>query len=131
MAFVFLMLGGALGTLSRYLVTAASQAVTPGSFPLGTVVVNVVGCYLIGLLSGLRQLSFLPPAWYLTLGTGFLGAFTTFSSFALDAHTLGREGAWSRATLYVLANLVLGYLALVMGRATALRLGPSPFQPEP
>ncbi len=130
MAIVFLMLGGALGTVSRYLVSSASQAVSSGSFPLGTLVVNVLGCYLIGLLSGLRQVSLLPPAWHLALGTGFLGAFTTFSTFALDAHSLGQEGAWTRATLYVLANLVLGYLALVLGRATALRLGPAAAQPE-
>lgn len=123
MSIVGLMLGGALGTLARYLVTLASQSLLTSSFPLGTIVVNVLGCYLVALLTGLRHFGFVPPAWHFTLGTGFLGAFTTFSTFALEGHALGQEGAWSRATLYVLANLVLGYLALVLGRATAARLG--------
>jgi CrcB protein len=117
------MLGGALGTLARYLVTLASQSLLTTSFPLGTILVNVLGCYLIALLTGLRHGGLLPPAWHFALGTGFLGAFTTFSTFALEGHTLGQQGAWNRATLYVFANLVLGYLALVLGRATAVRLG--------
>lgn len=123
MSIVGLMLGGALGALARYLVTLALQSLLTSSFPLGTIVVNVVGCYLIALLTGLRLLGFLPPAWHFTLGTGFLGAFTTFSAFALEGNALVQESAWSRATLYVLANLVLGYIALVLGRVTAARLG--------
>ncbi len=123
MAIVGLMLGGALGTLARYLVTLASQSLLTTSFPLGTILVNVLGCYLIALLTDLRHGGLLPPAWHFALGTGFLGAFTTFSTFALEGHTLGQQGAWNRATLYVFANLVLGYLALVLGRATAVRLG--------
>lgn len=124
MAMIGLIIGGALGTLARYGVGLASRSLVPGSFPLGTLAVNVAGCYLMGLLSGARTL--LPEAWSLALGTGFLGAFTTFSAFALDANTLGQEGGWGRATLYVLANLVLGYLALVVGRVTALRFGGGP-----
>ncbi len=123
MALVGLLLGGALGTVARYLVGLASHALFAGAYPVGTLVVNVLGCFLMGLLSGLRQTGPVSPATYLALGTGFLGAFTTFSTFALDAHTLGQEGGWSRASLYVLANLVLGYLALLLGRATVLRLG--------
>lgn len=123
MAIIGLMLGGALGTLARYLVTLASQSLLTSSFPLGTILVNVIGCYLIALLTGLRHGGLLPPAWYFTLGTGFLGAFTTFSTFALEGHALGQEGAWNRCALYVLANLVLGYFALILGRATAARLG--------
>ena len=122
MAIIGLMLGGALGALARYLVTLASQSLLTASFPLGTILVNVLGCYLIALLTGLRHGGLLPPAWHFALGTGFLGAFTTFSTFALEVHTLGQDGAWNRATLYVLANLVLGYLALVLGRAAAARL---------
>lgn len=123
MAIIGLMLGGALGTLARYLVTLASQSLLTSSFPLGTILVNVIGCYLIALLTGLRHGGLLPPAWYFTLGTGFLGAFTTFSTFALEGHALGQEGVWNRCALYVLANLVLGYFALILGRATAARLG--------
>ncbi len=119
-----LLLGGALGTLARYLVTVSTQTGVPGSFPIGTVIVNVTGCFLIGLLTGLRRQGFMPPALHLALGTGFLGAFTTFSTFALEAHTLGQQGTWNTTTLYVLANLVLGYLALVAGRGIALRLVP-------
>src|SRR5699024_9324834 len=115
--------GGALGSLSRYLVTLATQSLLSSSaFPLGTIIVNVLGCYLLALLTGLRHLGFVPPAWHLALGAGFLGAFTTFSTFELESHTLAQEGGWSRAALYVLANLVLGYVALLLGRITTLRL---------
>lgn len=123
MAILALMFGGALGTLVRYLVGLASQAMFPAYLPLGTVSVNVLGCFLIALLTGLRPLGVVPPVWHLMLGTGFLGAFTTFSTFALESHALGQEGPWSRAALYVFANLALGYFAFVLGRATALRLG--------
>ena len=122
MAIIGLMIGGALGTLARYLLTQASHSFITNSFPLGTVLVNVLGCYLIALLTGLRHSGLMQPAWPFPLGPGFLGAFTTFSTFALEGHTLGQDGAWNRATLYVLANLVLGYLALLLGRATAARI---------
>jgi CrcB protein len=121
MAVLGLVVGGALGTLARYLVNLASQALFSGAFPVGTLLVNVVGCYLMGLLTGMKPVAGLSPALHLALGTGFLGAFTTFSTFALDTHTLSAAGAFGRATGYVLANLVLGYLALVVGRVTALR----------
>ena len=123
MAIIGLMLGGALGTLARYLVTLAAQSLLTSPFPLGTILVNVLGCYLIALLSGLRHGGLLPPAWHFAFGTGFLGAFTTFSTFALEGHALGQVGAWNQVTIYVLANLVLGHLALVLGHATATRVG--------
>jgi CrcB protein len=115
-----LMLGGALGTLCRYLVTLAAQPLaSSASFPVGTITVNILGCFLIGLLSNLRLTGHIPPAWYLALGTGFTGAFTTFSTFELEADALTQEGAWSLATAYVLASLVLGYAALLLGRFAA------------
>ena len=124
MSIVGLMLGGALGTLCRYLVTLGTQSLLSSStFPLDTIVVSMLGCYLLASLMGLRLLGFVPPAWHLAIGTGFLGAFTTFSTFELESHALAQEGGWSRATLYVLANLVLGYVALLLGRVTAARLG--------
>jgi CrcB protein len=122
MLIIGLMLGGALGTLCRYLVTLATQSLTSSAaLPLGTIAVNVFGCYLIGLLSSLRVTGHISPAWHLALGTGFIGAFTTFSTFELEAHTLAREGTWNLATAYVLASLILGYIALLLGRFTAAR----------
>lgn len=118
-----LMLGGALGTLCRYLVTLATQSLASNAaFPVGTITVNILGCFLIGLLSNLRLTGHIPPAWYLALGTGFAGAFTTFSTFELEADALAQEGAWGVAAGYVLASLVLGYAALLLGRFTATRL---------
>lgn len=118
-----LLLGGALGTLCRYLVTLATQPLTSSAtFPIATITVNILGCFLIGLLSNLRMTGHISPAWYLALGTGFAGAFTTFSTFELEADTLAQEGAWTLATTYVLASLILGYAALLLGRLTAIRL---------
>src|SRR5690625_4796812 len=117
------LLGGALHTHCRSLALQASQPLTSSAtFPIATCAVNLLGCFLIGLLSILRMPGHISPAWYLALGTGFAGAFTTFSTFELEADTLAQEGAWTLATTYVLASLILGYAALLLGRLTAIRL---------
>lgn len=118
-----LIIGGALGTLCRYLTTVATQSLLPSSaFPLATLIVNVLGCFLIGMLSPLGPAGHVSPTAHLALGTGFAGAFTTFSTFELEADTLARGGAWNLAATYVIGSLALGYLSLQLGRWTATRL---------
>lgn len=120
------MLGGALGALARY---ATGQAFNSGplatsgiGLPLSTLVVNVVGSFLLGLITTVGAHGRLSPLMRTALGTGFVGAFTTFSTFELESDFLLREGRTGFATLYVLGNLVLGYLALTAGRALGARL---------
>lgn len=115
-------LGGALGALARYGATIglarAARGTPLAGYPLGTLVVNVVGTFLLGYLVFHERVA-LPSAWRLGIGTGFLGAMTTFSTFELDLLLLhGARGIWA-AGLYLLANLGLGFLALLAGRALA------------
>ena len=110
MALTGLLIGGALGTLARYLVAQASP------YPLGTVIVNVIGCFLLALISGNKAV---PPGAQLALGTGFLGAFTTYTTFMLESHLLGQQGAQLKTLGYLAANLGVGYVALLLGRAVA------------
>jgi len=122
MLIIGLMIGGALGTLGRYLLSTAMQPLTANApLSLGTITVNILGCFIIGVLSNQRIASNIAPGWYLALSTGFTGAFTTFSTFELETNTLAREGTWSLASAYVFASLILGYAALLLGRFTASR----------
>lgn len=123
MVVIAVMIGGAFGALARYGVSVLPfiERAT-GPFPVATFLVNVVGCFVIGLLAHLRLAGVVPPVWYLALGTGFSGAFTTFSTFELEADGLYRQGAGGMATVYVVVSLAAGYLALVAGRAIAGRI---------
>jgi len=120
------MAGGALGALARYLVAVAVQGQlsgTPyGGLPLATLLVNVAGSFALGFLTMLAAQGQLGGFWLLTLGTGFVGAFTTFSTFELEAHGLLEGGAVAYALLYVGGNLFLGYGALLLGQLAATKL---------
>ena len=109
------MAGGALGALARYLVTLAFGRTPYASTGVATLVVNVLGSFLLAFLTTLATQGRVSPFWVLTLGTGFTGAFTTFSTFELEAHTLFKTGQSGAALLYTLGNLVLGYGALLLG----------------
>ncbi len=99
--------GGACGALLRYAVT---RWFATAHFPWATVVVNVTGSLLMGLLAASTD------GWLLTLlGSGFAGAFTTYSAFALDTVLLDHNGRRRRALLNVVATLLLGSLAFTLG----------------
>jgi len=117
--------GGFLGSVCRYYIGAlvTSGAAAP-RFPLGTLVVNVTGCFLIGLLAGLAETAHMfSPAARLFLLTGFLGGYTTFSAFAYVTYFLGREHAWAGAALNIGTSVTLGLLALVIGHRLAAAFG--------
>lgn len=116
--------GGATGSVLRYLVGIWSLRQFGPAFPWGTLIVNVVGSLLIGLLAEFvaRRLNASAEV-RLLLVTGFLGGFTTFSAFSLDALVLMERGATTTAAVYVLASVAVS-LAAVMG---GLALGRSMF----
>ncbi|MCC7257011.1 MAG: CrcB family protein [Gammaproteobacteria bacterium] len=112
-------LGGALGSLLRFLASGAMHRLVPGLlFPIGTLTVNVVGSLLIGLGGGLAESrDFLGPHLRVFLFTGCLGGFTTFSAFAFESLGLALDAAWWRLLANVTAQLVLGLGAAVAGYA--------------
>jgi CrcB protein len=115
-------LGGALGAATRWAVEEALPH-DPGGLPWGTLVVNVVGCFLIGALMVLvvERWRYQPLARPL-LGTGFLGGFTTFSTYAVDLRAQVAAGETGVAGAYVVASVALGLVAVVVGLRVTERL---------
>lgn len=116
--YVMLAIGGALGTIARYEISRFVQARVPGDHPWGTLFVNVSGCLVMGMATALLNERFPESAhWRYLVMIGFLGAYTTFSTFALDAFRAHTNGAWLIGGTYVIASVVVGYLALWAGVA--------------
>lgn len=115
-AALFIAVAGALGTLSRYGLSAAAQRITGDGFPLGTLLVNILGSALIGLVMqmGLNT-DIIPRSLRVILTIGFLGAFTTFSAFAYETIKYLEEGAWLSGITNIGANVGLSVLALFLG----------------
>jgi len=118
----FVALGGALGALARYGLSGWVYDRLGESFPWGTLVVNVLGCLLLGAAVRWLQVSASPPAFRPFLTIGLLGAFTTFSTFSYETVALVQDGQWARAGLYVSGSMAFGLAAMVlgMGLVTAL-----------
>lgn len=114
-------LGGAVGSILRYLLSGIAQDAVPrSSFPLGTLAVNVVGCFAIGLLAELAESrGFMGPAARSFLMIGLIGGFTTFSAFASETVNAMRDGATAIAALNVILSLALGVAAVLGGRIAA------------
>jgi CrcB protein len=111
-------LGGGMGSVCRYLLSLGINRQLTTAFPTGTFVVNLTGCFLIGLLYGIAiRYSWLTAEWRLFLITGICGGYTTFSSFSSEAVGLIREGNYGFFVLYVTLSVVLGLLATVGGTA--------------
>ncbi len=106
MAWLFVALGGAVGALARFALSGWLYPLAGNRFPTGTLVVNLLGCLLVGALYVLiMEKALLNPYWRHLLITGFAGALTTFSAFSLDALLLWQNGLHATAVIYVLANL--------------------------
>ncbi|HNX54891.1 MAG TPA: fluoride efflux transporter CrcB [Prolixibacteraceae bacterium] len=109
--------GGFIGTIARFLVAKYFQESVVSVFPWGTFVVNIVGCFVIGLIYGLTEKGdFLTPDFRLFLTVGFCGGFTTFSSLANDAFLLMRQEEWFRFAIYTSFSFFIGLLAVYAGR---------------
>lgn len=119
MALVFVALGGAFGAVARYGLSGWVYTRFSDSFPWGTMAVNVLGSLILGLAMAWFEGSVVSPDLKRALAVGFLGAFTTFSTFAYEAVAMAQGGEWLRAGGYVVGSLVLGLGAVFAGLALA------------
>ncbi len=118
MSIALIALGGAAGTLTRYLVTGWVSDLTAGRLPWGTLVVNVSGSFLLGLIFAISvDRALLPPEVRVPLMVGFLGAYTTFSTVMLESWRLVEEGALLTALVNIVGSSLLGIVAVVGGLA--------------
>lgn len=115
--------GGALGALSRYWVVGIISSIFERSFPFGTLVVNILGSLLIGVMYVLiiEKLD-VAAEWHAILMVGFVGAFTTFSTFSLEALMLLQEGRAVAALTYIFSSVVSCLLAVASGMWSAKQL---------
>jgi CrcB protein len=124
---VILAVGGALGTNARYWLARWSSELTwQGAFPLGTFVINVTGSLILGFV-GVVFLERLTPEhrdWYLLLGTGFCGGYTTFSTFEWETFNLIRDRSWMLAAANVVGSVAVGLGGVVLGVTLAGLLFP-------
>ncbi len=111
-------LAGAAGTLARYGMQRLAVALLGAAFPWGTLVVNALGCFVLGLLwSRSQEQGLLAPEVAMPLMIGFLGAFTTFSAFAFETTVFLRQAAWGLAAANLFLNQVLGIGLFLLGSA--------------
>lgn len=120
--YTWVVVGGGLGSLLRYLVQGWGQALTKGTFPLGTLVVNVAGCFVIGALNMVfAERIPIPMEYRVGLTVGVLGGFTTFSSFGWETFSMANDGQGLRAMMNMLLSITLGFLAVWLGYRLAER----------
>lgn len=113
---LIILAGGGVGSVARYLVQKWSYSLIPHPFPFGTLTVNILGCFLIGIFYALAERqNMLSPELRLLLITGFCGGFTTFSSFALENLNLMKSGYVLYAATYTAASVALGIIATWLG----------------
>lgn len=116
MKIVMVALGGGLGSVLRYLVQGWGQKLTSGSFPVGTLAVNVIGCLAIGFLNYAFSGPILIRQEYrIALTVGILGGFTTFSTFGWETFSMANDGQGLRAIMNLLLSVTLGFGAVLIG----------------
>jgi CrcB protein len=119
-SFLVIALGGSLGALSRYGLGLWISTKWGQSFPLSTFIINVTGAFLLGFLNILfiEKLT-ISPLWRLGIGIGFLGAYTTFSTFSYEVITLLEGGGYITAGLYTLTTVIIGFAGTALGVSLA------------
>lgn len=111
-----LIIGGAVGTVARYLLAGFVYRLAGTSFPYGTLIVNVSGCFILGVLASLADKKFvLGPDARILLMIGFCGAFTTFSTLIFESDNLLRNGQAMRAFANIFVSVVLGFILFRVG----------------
>ncbi|MBL7852110.1 MAG: fluoride efflux transporter CrcB [Cyclobacteriaceae bacterium] len=107
--------GSFLGGIARYGLSQVIQARLLSSFPYGTLTVNVIGCFFIGMVYALTDRGNLAEGWRLFLVTGILGGFTTFSAFSHETVAMLRDGQTVEALAYVAGSVIVGLAATFLG----------------
>lgn len=123
--YLWIALGGALGSMARFWLASVIAGQWGEGFPWGTLLVNVIGCFVIGFFATfivVDDKTIVGPSGRHFFMTGVLGGFTTFSSFSLQTLALAREGAWAKAGGYVAGSVVLCLLAVWLGYVVASAL---------
>jgi len=117
---------GALGALARHLLGGWLTALLPGPFPAATLIINLLGTLLLGFVTGYGiERGRLPEAWRVPVSVGFLGSFTTFSTWAVDTVLLFEAGHRTPAVANVALSLALGPVAAWAGRTAGVRYRPA------
>ena len=120
--FFLIALFGAIGTLARYGLGGVVQIRTGSTFPYGTLLINLTGCFFLGLIGQITlNRVIIPPEWRVAIAIGFFGGYTTFSSFGWETAKMFEAGEWLRACTYVAASVVFGLLLSVAGIRLANR----------
>jgi CrcB protein len=113
---IYIAVAGSIGALSRYYMSGLVHRLFGDSFPYGTLAVNFIGSFLIGLIMQISlSTDLVPQNLRLALTVGFLGAFTTFSTFSYETIRYFEDGAWLAGGANILANVVLGIIAVIIG----------------
>ena len=123
---VWIMAGGALGATARYLLAELLQQGKPDGFPWGTLAVNILGCFAFGLIWSLAEnhLRLTREAQLMAL-TGFIGAFTTFSTFIFETGALWQDASWGLAAANLMVQNLVGLISLFLGQAAASLFTPA------
>jgi fluoride exporter len=108
-------LGSFIGGVFRYLIAEFVQTRYLSNFPIGTLTVNIIGCFLIGIVFGLADKGNLSQEWRLFLATGLLGGFTTFSAFSIETIGMFRDGQFWNAAAYIIVSITLGLFVAFIG----------------
>lgn len=118
---ILVSVGSFFGGGLRYLMSKLVQSSTLIAFPFGTLAVNVLGCLVIGFLSGLNWNGngLMSPSTKLLLSTGFCGGFTTFSTFMSESSSLMKDGQYTGMAIYLIGSLTLGLIAVLAGQQLA------------
>ena len=115
--------GGFVGAVLRYLISGWVYSWSGGDFPLGTMAVNLLGSFLLGLILGLADQWVVHPQIMLFMTIGLLGAFTTFSTFSFETWALVEVGSYGRALINVSLSLIVGLLAVFLGLLAGRAIG--------
>ncbi len=122
--YLLIAVGGALGSIARYWISSTIASRAGLKFPYGTLVVNLTACLVIGFtLTYLGKRADLNPAWRFLVPIGFIGAYSTFSTYEWETLSTLRSGAFALAALYAVGSLILGLAATWGGAALAEALG--------
>lgn len=122
MNILYLIIGGSIGTTLRYFTGQLAGQAQLGVFPLGTLLVNLIGSLIIGFLWGFLNTDTLPTSTKNLVFVGMLGSFTTYSTYMLDVFNLARMGEWKLSIFYLLLSNIIGLLLVAGGFFLGSRL---------